>query len=682
MIRMLPEIVGRFHERGITLDEVLADSTPLDILAWIVSEGEIPHSGTTILLEQLSHMDAFADAKERAAASHRIEQALLQLLPERERIATFLDRNAAAITAADLDEVADILGDLAYLLSGDPDIFELFIDETFVDAASLNDDLRTFALEPYVTVFGLRSGAATNAQLAALSPRAQGFLELAHGLAQAGFDDDLGRLKQIFAHVVVGDFDAWRAAGADGAVADPAIDATFWEKFNVPHRTEMTLAGETTNINHELEDAAASLLSGIASRVNEDDDDVRLEQRFVWEKLKAILQATSQQHILEAIKVVVSSLHQAETGTALDDEARSRVSTLFGAGTSVDDATFRKRAIEAGTRLARWIEGIQALQAGLASADRRALTRALTILVRIDREYQARLRGRHDPIATPLAEVVQSLKHRSRNISGTKIVIEDVADWETLIDVGRLHPEMIDCLSASGDPKQTRALIDLLGSRNKRVVIVRDAATDEILSRGIVKVRRDGEDNPTLHLERPLGRRGLRYEAQMLEHLRQKREAMRDAGGRTTITRRAKPHQERERGIELLPTGSFGKFEYVEDLFGVRESGSVRYCATVAFPTIFTPSPSGPGTGRLSIPTDSSADTAVISQGRNARHSPFSAVTVIGSKPRRGDNAPAARILDPELSTEQGAGVFLGGVPASPVPATAFSVGTFVPAVH
>jgi len=191
------------------------------------------------------------------------------------------------------------------------------------------------------------------------------------------------------------------------------------------------------------------------------------------------------------------------------------------------------------------------------------------------------LKNEKDPLAAALIGFASLLKNRKLKMAGRDVVVEDTADWDPLLNMGRLHPELINCLVPSGDPKQTRTLVDLLASRNQRMTIVRDAKNGEILSVSFVKVRKDANGNPALHLERPSGRRGAKFEDLMIDHIVQKSLKMGSAGQNATITRQARTKKEREAGITLFSTGSAATHEYIEDLYGVRKSANVQFNAHV-----------------------------------------------------------------------------------------------------
>ncbi|MBL7685359.1 MAG: hypothetical protein JNK65_04900, partial [Deltaproteobacteria bacterium] len=154
-------------------------------------------------------------------------------------------------------------------------------------------------------------------------------------------------------------------------------------------------------------------------------------------------------------------------------------------------------------------------------------------------------------------------------------------------NIGRLSKDLINCLIPNGDTKYTRGLIDLIASKNKRVLLAKNKK-GEILSVAVVKIRQDEKNNPVLHLERPFGIKGHSYQAQMLEHIKQKREKMtpsprpslpirdREEGG-IAITRQIRNSKEKEKSIRLKSTGSFARYEHTEDLFDVWVEKNVEH---------------------------------------------------------------------------------------------------------
>ncbi|MBL7685036.1 MAG: hypothetical protein JNK65_03255 [Deltaproteobacteria bacterium] len=331
----------------------------------------------------------------------------------------------------------------------------------------------------------------------------------------------------------------------------------------------------------------------------------------LWHKLNDFLNLSPEMReayanrVQGAVKELEKIQARAEVGENIPKQELKFITSFYP--DIAENAQIQKRAQETLYPLQRWTEGILAFEKGISQGSKKDLDRAMADFSYLERHLPNEMRSGKNPIRYAISDLSNLLKYRDRKIKGNEITIEDTSDWRTLLNIGRLSKDLINCLIPNGDTKYTRGLIDLIASKNKRVLLAKNKK-GEILSVAVVKVRQDENEKPVLHLERPFGIKGHSYQAQMLEHVKQKRSqmlgksevrvldpskklnggaGMTEEGQKTSeiaITRQIRNSKEKEKSIRLKSTGSFARYEHTEDLFDVWVEKNVEHGGLPVYP--------------------------------------------------------------------------------------------------
>lgn len=130
---------------------------------------------------------------------------------------------------------------------------------------------------------------------------------------------------------------------------------------------------------------------------------------------------------------------------------------------------------------------------------------------------------------------------------------------------------MINCFNFDGDPKQNHVLPGFW-DQNTRLIVVRSKG--ETVSVALAKIRKDEDGRPVIFLERALYSGTYDFHEEMLDHLFKK---ARNIPGNPRVAKQVFTKEETEKGEKLYSTGGYGKDEYAEALFGVRETDRVSH---------------------------------------------------------------------------------------------------------
>ncbi|MBF0493476.1 MAG: DUF488 domain-containing protein [Deltaproteobacteria bacterium] len=194
---------------------------------------------------------------------------------------------------------------------------------------------------------------------------------------------------------------------------------------------------------------------------------------------------------------------------------------------------------------------------------------ALKELKQIERRYRE---AGYDKVADHFLELAQQLE---QEISSRRVYkdlrIEDTDDPALFIRMGALHPELLNCFNPNANPTFTQNVVAALGSKNMRLVVVREQG--HIVAVAMMKVKQTEEGEAVLFLEKGLYRKGYDFRREMLDHLLKKAKTL-------PIPTRVATQimgQVREEDPTLFGTGAYTRSVYEEAVFGLRASNNVRH---------------------------------------------------------------------------------------------------------
>lgn len=203
-------------------------------------------------------------------------------------------------------------------------------------------------------------------------------------------------------------------------------------------------------------------------------------------------------------------------------------------------------------------------------------TETVSRLQNLIRELGARARfyraRKHDGAAEHIETMLNSLaSYQSQALEFANISIEDTGDPAILTRMGALHPELLNCFNPNGNPTFNQFVVSALGSRNMRMVLVRESG--RIVAAAMVKVKQSEDGVPVLFLENGIYRRGYDFRWEMFQHLSGMAQAMEP---RPLLMDQVRGRL-REEDPWVWGTGAFTENEYIEPVFGLRRSSHVRH---------------------------------------------------------------------------------------------------------
>lgn len=127
-----------------------------------------------------------------------------------------------------------------------------------------------------------------------------------------------------------------------------------------------------------------------------------------------------------------------------------------------------------------------------------------------------------------LVEAGNTLKKAALRRIGGGMRMIDTSEFHDLLTVGQPSHEIINCMSYEGSPKKTAFVLDILTSKNKKVLLVKNG--ERVIARAVLKALKtklpgDIEDRevPVIIVDDVLSvDRGYSFEEEMLIHLRRK----------------------------------------------------------------------------------------------------------------------------------------------------------------
>ena len=585
----LPNDLNKLHDKHQTLDEVIKEGEAIDVLGWLLGKDDAENNALDVLFNQIWKIRNIEESEKRAEKLLSVEQSMLKLMAVRGAISEFISANRDMLMDIDVCEFVDVLERLSEIQMGSGDLFEMVMEEEYSSVKNLQETLEAMELEPYYELLEINIGRNKREVKKLRAEGLGGILEAVRGYKRAkNMEKEVDGMKEIVGELVSGTFAKWRDNGADGAIKYMENEKVFWDEFNMNEIDVLKVEDGVVDVNAEIKSSWEEITELLLDRAdNKLEDNNLLESRNVWKHVGEYLSLENindKKRYFGNVRRIIQALKRSEarikSGDDITIEDKELLATVGFNGEFSDDS-YLEKAKGLMLSLSVWLEGLYHLELGISENQKSNLERALGTFSYIGNKYRGKLDGKKDAIAAVVMQIALQLRYRHKKHDGKQVVIEDTSDWRVLINIGKLHPELINCLVPSGDVKYTKALHDLLGSRNKRLLIVRDKKTNEVLSVAVLKVRQDEKGWPVLHLEKPFGRIGVKYEAQMLEHIKKKKISMGERWKDLKITKTATSKKKREEGITLYSTGSVGRFEHSEDLFDVWTEKNIKHKAEI-----------------------------------------------------------------------------------------------------
>jgi len=196
-------------------------------------------------------------------------------------------------------------------------------------------------------------------------------------------------------------------------------------------------------------------------------------------------------------------------------------------------------------------------------------------------------------------KVLRTIQHQLRSMQRhdhkfNDLRIVDTADPKVLLEYGYLAPDMQNCLSYNAHVKDNNNLMEILGNKTKRVILVFGRVEDgeeELLSASVATIRKDDHENPVIFLERGLKRKGYMFEEYMLEHLisTKAKPMAKNAKMNIKVSRQVVATKNSNMKNMVYPyqrvhhAGFFMNREYIEALYHERKAQKVSHISEVMF---------------------------------------------------------------------------------------------------
>ena len=170
--------------------------------------------------------------------------------------------------------------------------------------------------------------------------------------------------------------------------------------------------------------------------------------------------------------------------------------------------------------------------------------------------------------------------------------VEESSHPAIISRMGALSPRMINCFNPDADPFFSQWVLGALGSKNFKIILVRDSNRPEtILAWAPYKVRRslgeDGGYRPNLFLERGLSALPYNFRSEILDLLEAKKQHLQEVTGKTVDVSHQIFGRIRRSDIKVAGTGSYTTDEYAEAVFHLRNSRSLIHMARRYDPVAF-----------------------------------------------------------------------------------------------
>ncbi len=260
---------------------------------------------------------------------------------------------------------------------------------------------------------------------------------------------------------------------------------------------------------------------------------------------------------------------QADLVSNLQDEIQQLGRTFLGqkAGDLIQKSEAQEKLSER-RQLMAWFQldqGFQALGRG-ENFDRPGILRSLDLKLRT---YRAR---KNDEMAGHVEALKEAVRRYSAgNLNFKDVTIESSDDPAIIARMGALHPELTNCFNPNGNPVFNQFVVAALGSKNMKMLVVREEG--KVVALAMAKVKRMEDGSPVLFLERGLHRKGYDFKQEMLDHL----QGIATQMNPRPIVMIQIEGKARSEDPHVFGTGAYTGSEYVEPVFGIRDAERIKH---------------------------------------------------------------------------------------------------------
>jgi hypothetical protein len=573
ILQKVPDLMARVYAQGKTLEEVsqglkLGKLSPVSFVAQLYQEAG---AGGEVILGLTRELSQMRDTPLKRYLEEHFFMGIFGIMGQAHAEKFLLDK-CVLLNEAPLNNRIHMLYRLGLLSDFRPDLVEGMGKTSFDDWKSLASSLEAATYEALGDFAG-RSAESVQ-EMVASNPNWRGnadpLLALLVAYRNANEMQLLEQMREIQSNLFAGQYTEWRYGENDrsqGASIEFMRDqAAFWEGYAKDDPSKLaTVSVSTQKIKQTLFQQYQAVMEEFAQEVS------AAEGPWVAHELEQFRRAsqTQQQDILERYQGELSVLGAVlgrnepspETGPLLGKYQLSGEDNLE-ARISLQEKVDELRNLTAWMRMDL---GFRAIQNDFSMG-------ADSLARQIDQKTKHYRRRKFDKAAEHLEALQESVKKwDSRAYTFKDVTIEDTDDPAILTRMGALHPEMINCFNPNGNPTFNQHVVAALGSKNMKMVVVREQG--KIVAAAMVKVKELEDGRPVMFLENGLYRKGYDFREEMLAHLQNKAEKI-----------KPKPvvMEQIRGGIKeddpfVHGTGAYTESEYVEPVFGLRDASNVRH---------------------------------------------------------------------------------------------------------
>jgi hypothetical protein len=180
-----------------------------------------------------------------------------------------------------------------------------------------------------------------------------------------------------------------------------------------------------------------------------------------------------------------------------------------------------------------------------------------------------------------LALKLQSLLHQTRyykekQVSETEFFIQETDHPMIFASMGALRPELTNCFNPRGNPTFTQYVLTAAGSKNMKLLVVREKKSGNPVAVSMFKLKKTQNGEPVLFLEAGLFHEGYSFKNEMLAFLKMKADQLGTVGPKPIVMMDVGKNTLADDPI-VESTGAYTKNEYIEAVFGFRESAYAKH---------------------------------------------------------------------------------------------------------
>jgi hypothetical protein len=409
-------------------------------------------------------------------------------------------------------------------------------------------------------------------------------LEMSWSLSfDRNYDHEMEQLKEIMAHIAVGDFESWRNMQKGQRLKGRVVNFLknkpgFWDVFNRPDEVQIDTHAQsniTAKQLHKIVDDIHSTMDEQGESIIAQVDGEWFGRNFkLWKDNRTGF--NDRRKGLSQIRILIKN-----SGPESLNEEHLRILQQEGITQISQDIDQKIQSrlkdydqLRIWLNLYQWIDQMSKSQFDMKKLPELKLLMS-TLIGRLENKDMVGLAD----FLTVFLEQVESI---GEQVKYGKVIIQFTSAADLMIARGMLQPDLVDCFNVYGQPKNIAPLVDDLGSRNKILAIVREGNSQgRILSRAVVKVKQTQGGEPVIFPERPLYLKGgYGFEDEILEGL--KRTKLPELKKFNALL--AREGKVKDKRIKLFDTGGYSEKEYFEPLFGVRkrtEDGVVYHAGVI-----------------------------------------------------------------------------------------------------